>query len=96
MTTEKMKRFLGWVGCTLLVTLAVVPNVLARPNPRITVLFGGSFLRGERVFVVDGDPFISQFLSGESSFTSSGSAQRLLGWSPPGVSIFLLWFVNGS
>ncbi len=64
MTTEKMKRFCGLLGCTLLVALAVVPNALAHPNPRITVLFGGSFISGQRAFVVDGDPFISQFLNG--------------------------------
>ncbi len=64
MKTVSTKRFLGWVGCALLVAAAVVPNALANPNPRITVLFGGSFLSGDRAFVVDGDPFISQFLNG--------------------------------
>ncbi len=64
MTTEKMKRFCGLLGCTLLVALAVVPNALANPNPRITVLFGGSFLSGERVFVVGSNVFTSQFAHG--------------------------------
>ncbi len=64
MRTMKTKRLLGLLGCTLLVALAVAPNALAHPNPRITVLFGGSFLSGERAFVVDGDPFISKFLNG--------------------------------
>ncbi len=64
MKTMKTKRTFGWMGCALLVAAAVVPNALAHPNPRITVLFGGSFLSGERVFVVDGDPFISKFLNG--------------------------------
>jgi len=64
MTTEKMKRFWGLLGCTLLVALAVVPNALANPNPRITVLFGGSFLSGERVFVVGSNVFTSQFAHG--------------------------------
>ncbi len=64
MKTVSTKRFLGWVGCALLVASAVVPNALGHPNPRITVLFGGSFLSGDRAFVVDGDPFISRFLNG--------------------------------
>ena len=64
MMTEKMKRFWGLLGCTLLVALAVVPNALANPNPRITLLFGGSVLRGGRVFVVGSNVFTSQFAHG--------------------------------
>jgi len=47
-----------------LVAAAVVPNALAHPNPRITVLFGGSFISGERAFDLNGDSFVSQFLNG--------------------------------
>ncbi len=64
MKTMKTKQTLGWMGCALLAAAAVVPNALAHPNPRITVLFGGSFVSGQRTFVVDSDPFISQFLNG--------------------------------
>jgi len=64
MKTVRTKRVLGWVGCALLVAAAVVPNALAHPNPRITVLFGGSFISGERTFDVNGESFVSQFLNG--------------------------------
>ena len=64
MKTVNMKRFLGLLGCTLLVAVAVVPNTLAHPNPRITVLFGGSYVLGDRDFVVSGDSFTSQFVKG--------------------------------
>ncbi len=83
MTTEKMKRFCGLLGCTLLVALAVVPNAFAHPNPRITVLFGGSFLSGERAFVVNGDPFISQFLNG-GKFRLRGSLDLTSHWTLEG------------
>jgi len=83
MTTEKMKRFCGLLGCTLLVALAVVPNALAHPNPRITVLFGGSFISGQRAFVVDGDPFISQFLNG-GKFRLRGSLDLTSHWTLEG------------
>jgi len=83
MTTEKMKRFCGLLGCTFLVAFAVVPNALAHPNPRITVLFGGSFLSGERVFVVDGDPFISRFLNG-GKFGVRGSLDLTSHWTLEG------------
>ena len=64
MNTVRTKRFLGWVSCALLVAAALVLNALAHPNPRITVLFGGSFISGERTFDVNGDSFVSQFLNG--------------------------------
>ena len=64
MKTVRTKRFLGWIGCALLVAAAVIPNALANPNPRITVLFGGSFISGERTFDVNGESFVSQFLNG--------------------------------
>ncbi|MEC4671250.1 MAG: hypothetical protein VST66_05140 [Nitrospirota bacterium] len=64
MNTVRTKRFSGWLSCALLVAAAVVPNALAHPNPRITVLFGGSFISGERAFDLNGDSFVSQFLNG--------------------------------
>ena len=64
MKTVRTKRFPGWFGCALLVAAAVIPNALANPNPRITVLFGGSFISGERTFDVNGESFVSQFLNG--------------------------------
>ena len=64
MKTVRTKRFSGWLSCALLVAAAVVPNTLAHPNPRITVLFGGSFISGERAFDLNGDSFVSQFLNG--------------------------------
>ncbi len=83
MKTMKTKRLLGWVGCALLVAAAVVPNALAHPNPRITVLFGGSFMSGDRAFVVDGDPFISQFLNG-GKFRLRGSLDLTSHWTLEG------------
>ena len=50
MKTMKIKQILGWITCALLVAVAVVPNALAHPNPRITILFGGSFISGERTW----------------------------------------------
>lgn len=64
MNTVRTIRFSGWLSCALLVAAAVVPNTLAHPNPRITVLFGGSFISGERAFDLNGDSFVSQFLNG--------------------------------
>ena len=64
MNTVRTIRFSGWLSCALLVAAAVVPNALAHPNPRITVLFGGSFISGERAFDLNGDSFVSQFLNG--------------------------------
>ena len=58
------KKFLVLLGCTLLVALVAIPNALGNPNPRVTVLFGGSFLNGERAFDISGDSFTSKFLKG--------------------------------
>lgn len=81
MTTEKMKKFWVLLGCTLLVALAVVPNAFgANPNPRVTFLLGGSYLLGERSFVVDGDPFISRFLNG-AKVRVRGSVDLTQNWS---------------
>ncbi|MDA2939262.1 hypothetical protein MYX75_13500, partial [Acidobacteria bacterium AH-259-A15] len=60
-----MKRFLRFIACTLLVALVFVPNAFGlNPNPRVAILFGGSFLRGDRSFVVGGNTFTSQFVNG--------------------------------
>ena len=83
MKRVRTKRFLGWMGCALLVAAAVVPNAFAHPNPRITVLFGGSFLSGERAFVVNGNPFISQFLNG-GKFRLRGSLDLTSHWTLEG------------
>ncbi len=83
MRTMKTTRLLGWVGCTLLVLAAFAPNALAHPNPRITVLFGGSFLSGDRTFVVNGNPFISQFLNG-GKFRLRGSLDLTSHWTLEG------------
>ncbi|MCH8320069.1 MAG: outer membrane beta-barrel protein [Acidobacteria bacterium] len=77
------KRVLGWVVCALLVTAAIVPNALAHPNPRITVLFGGSFIAGERTFDLNGDSYVSQFLNG-GKFRLRGSLDLSKHWTLEG------------
>ncbi len=64
MKTVMIKQFPVLLGCTLLVALVALPNAFANPNPRVTVLFGGSFLNGERAFDLSGDSFTSKFLKG--------------------------------
>ena len=83
MKTVSTKRFLGWVVCALLVASAVVPNALANPNPRITILFGGSFVSGERAFDLNGDSFVSQFLNG-GKFRLRGSLDLTKHWTLEG------------
>ncbi len=83
MKTLRMIRFLGWVGCTLLVAAAFVPNAQAHPNPRITVLFGGSFVSGERSFDLNGESFVSQFLNG-GKFRVRGSLDLSSHWTLEG------------
>ncbi len=83
MKTINTKRFLGWVVCALLVAAAVVPNALAHPNPRITILFGGSFVSGERAFDLNGDSFVSQFLNG-GKFRLRGSLDLSKHWTLEG------------
>ena len=83
MNTMNTKRLLGWVACALLVAAAVVPNALAHPNPRITVLFGGSFIAGERSFDMNGDSFVSQFLNG-GRFRLRGSLDLSKHWTLEG------------
>ena len=83
MNTINPKRLLGWVACALLVAAAVVPNALAHPNPRITVLFGGSFIAGERSFDLNGDSFVSQFLNG-GKFRLRGSLDLSKHWTLEG------------
>ena len=83
MKTINPKRLLGWVACALLVAAAVVPNALAHPNPRITILFGGSFIAGERAFDLNGDSFVSQFLNG-GKFRLRGSLDLSKHWTLEG------------
>ena len=83
MNTIRTKRFSGWLSCALLVAAAVVPNALAHPNPRITVLFGGSFISGERAFDLNGDSFVSQFLNG-GKFRVRGSLDLTSHWTLEG------------
>ena len=83
MKTMKTKRFLGWVACTLLVAVALVPNVQAHPNPRIAILFGGSFIAGERSFALNGDSYASQFLNG-GKFSLRGSLDITSHWTLEG------------
>lgn len=60
----KTKR-LFWSDCSLLLLLLVAPNAFAQdPNLRATLSGGGSFLKGERTFVIGGDGFRSKFVSG--------------------------------
>jgi len=83
MKTMKIKQFLGWITCALLVAVAVVPNALAHPNPRITILFGGSFVSGERTFDLNGESFVSQFLNG-GKFRARGSLDLSKHWTLEG------------
>ncbi len=83
MKTMNTKRVLGWVVCALLVTAATVPNALAHPNPRITILFGGSFIAGERTFDLNGDSYVSQFLNG-GKFHLRGSLDLSKHWTLEG------------
>ena len=60
----KTKSFWG-VACALLVFLLVAPNAFGQDlNSRLTIFGGGSFLKGERAFVVVGDQFRSDFANG--------------------------------
>jgi len=53
------------IGCAFLLCLLVAANALGQnPNPRITISLGGSQVRGDRSFVVDGDSFTSRFVDG--------------------------------
>ncbi len=83
MKTMNTKRVLGWVVCALLVTAAIVPTALAHPNPRITILFGGSFIAGERTFDLNGDSYVSQFLNG-GKFHLRGSLDLSKHWTLEG------------
>jgi len=83
MKTMNTKRVLGWVVCALLVTAAIVPTALAHPNPRITILFGGSFIAGERTFDLNGDSYVSQFLNG-GKFRLRGSLDLSKHWTLEG------------
>lgn len=83
MKTMNTKRVLGWVVCALLVTAAIVPTALAHPNPRITILFGGSFIAGERSFDLNGDSYVSQFLNG-GKFRLRGSLDLSKHWTLEG------------
>ena len=83
MKTMTTKHLLGWVACVLLVAVAVVPNAQAHPNPRITVLFGGSFISGERAFDLNGDSYVSQFLNG-GNFRLRGSLDLTSHWTLEG------------
>ncbi len=83
MKTMNTKRVLGWVVCALLVTAATVPSALAHPNPRITILFGGSFIAGERSFDLNGDSYVSQFLNG-GKFRLRGSLDLSKHWTLEG------------
>ncbi len=83
MKTVSTKRFLGWVGCALLVAAEVVPSALANPNPRITILFGGSFVSGERAFDLNGDSFVSQFMN-KGKFRLRGSLDLTKHWTLEG------------
>lgn len=52
-------------GCTLLFLLLVVPNAFAQDrHARLTLFGGGSFVQGNRTFVVDFDPLRSEFVAG--------------------------------
>ncbi len=55
-----------WVaGSALLIVFLAVPGTFAQIlNPRVTVSGGGSFLRGERTFVVSGETFTTQYAVG--------------------------------
>lgn len=53
------------VGCTLFVLLLVAPSVFGQDlNPQVAIFGGGSFLKGERTFTVDREPFRSGFANG--------------------------------
>ncbi len=64
MLKMRLDRFCT-VGCAFLAVLLIVPIAFAQnPNPRVTVSVGGSYLRGDRSFVVDSDEFTSEFVDG--------------------------------
>jgi len=52
-----------WLAFLMLLAVAA-PDVAAQGNPRITIFGGGSFLQGDRSFVVSGDNFTTEFITG--------------------------------
>lgn len=48
----------------LMLFAASAPGAVAQGNPRITLFGGGSLLQGDRSFVVSGDNFTTEFITG--------------------------------
>lgn len=59
-----------WKKSSLLAALALfifaglIPEVAAQGNPRITIFGGGSFVRGDRTFVIGSNTFQTRFTNG--------------------------------
>lgn len=56
-------RLALWAGFLMLFA-ATAPSAVAQGNPRITIFGGGSLLQGDRSFVVGGDNFTTEFITG--------------------------------
>ena len=58
-------RMLGGIVSTVPVLLLLAVNAFGvNPNPRVSISAGGSVVKGDRTFVVDGDNFSSSFVDG--------------------------------
>ncbi len=52
------------VVLALFISAGLAPDAAAQGNPRVTIFGGGSFVRGERTFVIGSDTFRTQFVDG--------------------------------
>lgn len=58
----KKSFFLGTLA--LFIFAGLTPDAAAQGNPRVTIFGGGSFVKGERTFVIGGDTFRTRFVDG--------------------------------
>lgn len=78
------KRFYG-AASALLVFLLLAPGAVAQDgNLRLSVFGGGSFLKGERSFIIDGSPKRSDFAKG-GKFGFRGTADLNSHWAVEGA-----------
>lgn len=74
-------------GGLLFVVFAVTNAFAQEPSARVSVFGSGSFLQGERFFVVDGDPFKSEFVDG-AKFGFRGTVDVSNHWAVEGTYSF--------
>lgn len=77
------KKPVAIVCAPLLAILFALSASGQNPNPRVSVAVGGSFLRGDRDFVVEGDQFTSEFVDG-GKIRARGTLDLTANWSIEG------------